>query len=221
MKHHTNISKLRACSSLLICLLLAACAGPTSDAGARNLHRQWAATHPNGVLPWAGFENTKAGRTEFIQQYLSVKDYEYENYKHNLRRSTSYGGFGSDAVTIGLNTAAALTGGAPTKAALSGIAGAITGASASFRKNVLFDQSITTFITKMDALRLTRLKIIEDKLDKDTAVYPLSAAYRDIEYYAHAGTLEAALVDIDVKAGVEKADLLKKISTQTPHVPGT
>jgi hypothetical protein len=84
------------------------------------------------------------------------KEYEYNNYVTNLRRGTTWGEFGSDSVKIVLDSLVALTGGTETKAALGAASAGVTGATASIKKNVLFDQSITTFITKMDTLRLNK-----------------------------------------------------------------
>ena len=72
------------------------------------------------------------GKREFVFEGVAVKDYEYKRYTELIRRGVSYGGFGTQAASIGLNAAGALTTGGATQI-LSGAAGAITGTSAAFR----------------------------------------------------------------------------------------
>jgi len=140
-----------------------------------------------------------------------VKDYEYGNYVRNLRRATSWGEFASDSVKIILDSLVAVTGGEGTKAALGAVSAGVTGATTSIKKNVLFDQSITTFITKMDTLRLNKWNEILCKLNrcptdvpKRQQPYTVAEAFTDLEEYGRCGTLDAALRDVDAKASAEK-----------------
>ena len=166
------------------------------------------ADHWNTVAypPWANFASDANGKREFVFEGIAVKDYEYKRYTELIRRGVSYGGFGAQAASIGLNAAGALTTSGTTKI-LSGVAGAITGTSAAFNKNVLFDQSITTFIAKMDALRAIKLEAIKENLEqKNIATYSLAEAYRDVEDYGHQGTLDAAFADVAKQSGVQQAE---------------
>lgn len=166
--------------------------------------------------PWLGFADTAAGKNEFVYEGIAIKDYEYKRYTELIRRGTSWGGFGAQTASIGLNTAGTLTTSGTTKV-LSGIAGAITGTSAAFSKNVLFDQSITTFISKMDALRLTKLAEIKTNLSKENVNdYSLAEAYRDIEDYGRLGTLDAAFADVGKKAGQEQEQAKNTIQALAP-----
>src|SRR5205823_3605998 len=130
-----------------------------------------------------------------------------------VRRGTSWSGFGAQTAAIGLNAAGTLTTSGTTKV-LSGIAGAITGTSAAFSKNILFDQSISTFVGRMDALRATKLSEIEKRLA--SANYSYAEAYRDIEDYGHQGSLDAALADVSKKSGVEEAKAEGTVKATTP-----
>src|SRR5437588_831424 len=147
---------------------------------------------------------------EFVYEGIAVKDYEYKKYVDLVRRGTSWSGFGAQTLAIGLNGAGTLTSGGTTKT-LSAIAGAVTGTSAAFSKNILFDQSISTFIGKMDALRLAKLADIEKRLNAGD--YSFAEAYRDIQDYGYQGSLDAALSDITKKAGTEQAAAKEKIKT--------
>jgi hypothetical protein len=144
---------------------------------------------------------------EFAYEGIAVKDYEYKKYIDLIRRGTSWGGFGAQTATLGINAAGTLTSGGTTRT-LSAIAATITGTSAAFGKSILFDQSVPTFIAKMDALRVTKLREIEKRLD--AANYTFAEAYRDIQDYGYQGSLDAALSDINKKAGQEEAAAKKK-----------
>jgi hypothetical protein len=160
----------------------------------------------------------------------AVKDYEYGNYVTSLRRATSWGEFGSDSVKIILDSLVAVTGGTATKAALGAASAGVTGATTSIKKNVLFDQSITTFITKMDTLRLKKWNEILCKMGRgadDTCKhipsYSLAEAFDDLQEYGRCGTLDTALRDVDAKTSAEKAAVQKvnsQIINQTPDAPG-
>jgi hypothetical protein len=161
--------------------------------------------------PWLGFPDTPEGKNELVFEGIAVKDYEYMRYTQLIRRGTSWGGFGAQSASIGLNAAGTLTSSGTTKI-LSAIAGAITGSSAAFSKNVLFDQSITSFISKMDALRLTKLAEIKTKLmAANINSYSRAEAYRDVQDYGRLGTLDAAFADVGKKAGTEQAKAKKDL----------
>jgi len=153
-------------------------------------NRQFGVTSGNGLghLP----VDEKMTVQGFVYQGLAVKDYEYKKYVDLIRRGTSWGGFGAQAASIGLNAAVPLTG-TGTGKTLSAIAGAITGTSAAFSKNILFDQSITIFVGRMDALRKAKLAEIKGKIGPS---YTYAEAYRDVQDYGYQGSLDAALANV-------------------------
>ena len=138
---------------------VAGCAGPISDQAARNAYQQWGTSLRSitGAPPEGEADPTSVRVTfPLLYRMKQVKDYGYANYVANFRRATTFGEFGSDAIKLVLDSLVAVTGGAATKAALGAASAGVTGATTSLKKNVLFDQSITTFITKMDGLRLAK-----------------------------------------------------------------
>jgi hypothetical protein len=184
-----------------ICLTLTSCAGAMNDTGGKHLHDQWVASVQNGTITTIT-DNFDAPATDaFIFRMKAVKDYEFGNYVRNLRRGTSWGEFASDSVKIILDSLVAVTGGEATKAALGAASAGVTGATTSIKKNVLFDQSITTFITKMEALRLKKWN---DILGRKGKSYTVAEAFSDLEEYGRCGTLDAALRDVDAKASADK-----------------
>ena len=175
-----------------------------SDPLAKQAYQQLVTEAASGGLP----PGNATASESFVFRVKAVKDYEYYNYVTNLRRGTSWGEFGSDSVKIVLDSLVALTGGTETKAALGAASAGVTGATASIKKNVLFDQSITTFITKMDTLRLNKWNDILCKLGrcKDHLPdyrYTVAEAFVDFEEYGRCGTLDAALRDVATKTSEE------------------
>ena len=154
-------------------------------------NRQFGVKSGNGLGHLPG--NVEMTVEEFLYEGIAVKDYEYKKYVTLIRRGTSWGGFGAQATTIGLNAAIPLTG-TGTGKTLSAIAATITGSSAAFSKNILFDQSITVFVGRMDALRKAKLEQIQKRLAKGN--YTFAEAYRDVQDYGYQGSLDAALANV-------------------------
>lgn len=195
--------------------LFTGCAGPMADTGGKHIHNEWITDLRGPGIPARVPEDMGALATPaFVFRMKAVKDYEFGNYVRALRRATSWGEFASDSVKIILDSLVAVTGGEATKAALGAASAGVTGATTSIKKNVLFDQSITTFITKMDTLRLTKWNEILCKIDRcpnvpGVASYTVAEAFTDLEEYGRCGTLEAALRAVDAKTSEEKKEVEK------------
>ncbi|MEN3370199.1 MAG: hypothetical protein V7609_2342 [Verrucomicrobiota bacterium] len=198
-----------------VCTILTGCAGAMNDTGGKYVHDQWLADVRTGRISEVPNDLNAAATPAFVFRMKAVKDYEFGNYVRNLRRATSWGEFASDSVKIILDSLVAVTGGVGTKAALGAASAGVTGATTSIKKNVLFDQSITTFITKMDGLRLAKWNDILCKLGRcpgtpRLASYTVAEAFADLEEYGRCGSLDAALRGIDAKANEEKTKEEKK-----------
>lgn len=177
---------------------------------------QWDARFGPGAVnqqtsPWTGISDRMTVR-DFVFEGVAVKDYEYKKYVDLLRRGTSWSGFGAATAVQALTTAGTLTTGGTTQT-LSGIAGAINGTSSAFSKHILFDQSITTFVGRMDALRTKKLEEIKLRLKESD--YSYAEAYRDVQDYGRLGSLDAALSDVAKKSGVEEAVAKKEVELST------
>jgi hypothetical protein len=201
-------------------LVLNGCAGPMNDRMGKTMYTMWTAEYAA-----AAYENISPDDLDnFIFKMKAIKDYEYGNYVTNLRRGTSWGEFGSDSVKIILDSLVAVTGSEGTKAALGAASAGLTGATSSIKKNVLFDQSITTFITKMDTLRLTKWNEILCKMGRGPALcrqtphYTGAEAFGDLQEYGRCGTLDAALRAVDSKTSAEKVEA-EKINKAINKIP--
>ena len=192
-KNRTSSSWLALCAAGVLLMSLSGCV--TRDRSGKAVIDRWNSRFNantgtvQGITPW----DAGGSLRDFVYEGIAVKDYEYKRYVELIRRGTSWGGFGAQAASIGLNAAVPLTG-TGTGKTLSAIAGAITGTSAAFSKNVLFDQSVTVFVGRMDALRKAKLQEIEASLHGPT--YTQAQAYRDIQDYGYQGTLDAALANV-------------------------
>jgi hypothetical protein len=212
-----NTNPLFMTSLSAICLFTLSCC-TTEDYSGKAVAKQWNSRFDSntGTSPWTG--RAPAMRlTDFVYEGISVKDYEYKKYVDLIRRGTSWSGFGAQTAALGLNAAGTLVAADTTKI-LSAAAGAINGTSAAFSKNVLFDQSITTFIASMDGMRAVKLAYIQDRLKDPT--YGFAEAYRDIEDYGRLGSLDAALAAVGKQSGVQEA-VAKGDAQRIPSGPNT
>jgi hypothetical protein len=194
-----------------------------NDRIGKSMYEKWTAEYGASGTPYENATNP-ADRDAFIFQMKAIKDYEYGNYVTNLRRGTSWGEFASDSVKIILDSLVAVTGGEETKAALGAASAGVTGATTSVKKNVLFDQSITTFITKMDTLRLNKWNDILCKMGRGSSdtckkiqSYTGAEAFSDLQEYGRCGTLDAALRDVDAKTSAEK-DKAEKLNSAIKNI---
>lgn len=218
-------------AATLFAIGLIGCAGPISDHAGRTAYDQIAAEVRSGNgIPTNGDPALYSRATfPFLYRLKVAKDYEYENYVKNFRRATTFGEFGSDSIKIVLDSLVAVTGGVATKAALGAASAGVTGATTSLKKNVLFDQSITTFITKMDGLRLNKWNEILCKMGRcppdvktrrtESDPYTIAEAFNDMEEYGRLGTFDAALRDIDSKASADHATA-QDVNAQSNRVEG-
>jgi hypothetical protein len=212
---------LNLCVGVGFCLGLNGCAGPMNDRIGKTMYTKWTAEYTDSATP---YENIGGDLDAFVFKMKAIKDYEYGNYVTNLRRGTSWGEFGSDSVKIILDSLIAVTGSEGTKAALGAASAGLTGATTSIKKNVLFDQSITTFITKMDTLRLNKWSEILCRMGRGPAScgqgrpYTGAEAFGDLQEYGRCGTLDAALRAIDAKTSAEK-DNAEKMNKAINNIP--
>jgi hypothetical protein len=195
-------------TGLVALLSVTACVGPIQDRVGQNARAAFIKNHENADPPYADIlakrNASEADRNDFINQYVAVKDVQYHNYVKALRRGVSYSSWGTDLIKLTLDAFGALTGTEATKSALAAASGGVTGATASFKKDVLFDQSIPIFVAKMDALRAAVLTEVEKKKGRSLSTYPLSEAFNDVEQYGWSGSLDAALASMNAQSGADK-----------------
>ena len=190
----------RAGGAILL-LIGSGCVGPISDPIGANFRAKWISSRAALTRPYDDYTYSPAGRNQFIEDFVAVKNLEFHNYVTALRRGSSYGNLGIDGSRLVLDGLAATTGGAEAKAALAAASFGVSGFSNSFKKDVLFDQALPSFVATMETLRANKLADISLKLTQPLETYSFATAFNDVEDYGAAGTFDAALHSIEAKAG--------------------
>jgi len=194
----------RLAGACIALLMGASCVGPVRDNVGTDFRAARIAHYSQIAAQWGtpyADVDTKEKRNQFIDEFVAIKNLQFQNYVTAIRRGTSYGQLTADATRLVLGGLGALTGGVAVKSALSAASAGVTGFTSSVQKDVLFDQSIPIFIAKMEELRANKLADIINKKKLSFAEYTPSEAFNDIQDYGTAGTFDAALQAINVQVG--------------------
>ena len=106
-----------------------------------------------------------------------------------------------DITNIGIGLAATLVGPAVTKSILAAVATGLTGARLSIERNFFQEKTIQVLVTQMNAQRTAALVPIQRGLTQSVEQYPLALAIVDLNAYYEAGTIQGAIIGIQVSAG--------------------
>jgi len=131
----------------------------------------------------------------------SLIDYHYQLYKTNLLHAVNSGTFLGDFISLGLDTAGAITPGATAAKLFSALAGAATGTKSLVSQDILYKQTITILISEMDSDREEEAEKIEKGL---AANPPIAEVIDELLVYYEIGTFQHALVTLQNKAGAPK-----------------
>ncbi len=147
---------------------------------------------------------TEAVRNEIIWARLYAVDLRFSQFETALMRERRDVGFLTTLTELAVGATGAFV---PEKASqiLSALSAGIAGASASFDKEILIDQTIQALLTQMRANRAQVANRIVSHMKLPVADYPLTRALKDIEDYYQGGTLVGALVGINENAGLAVA----------------
>jgi hypothetical protein len=156
-----------------------------------------------GTLP--GDPSYAIARNNCIFEFLGAIDYQYNLYKEQVFKLANGLNASADTLTTVLSAGATGVGGA-TGQILSGIATGIGTLKGTMNQDVLYNQTITAIIAKMDADRADKLKVILQQMQPPSAgatslPYTMYAASVDLLAYFEAGTVHHAIVDLQTSAG--------------------
>ncbi|WP_156369054.1 hypothetical protein [Methylobacterium sp. Leaf100] len=141
-------------------------------------------------------------RNSIILARLYGIDLTYGEYESDLTREKQGIPFLATLTSLGLTSAAAVTGTAEMKTILAAAATGVTGVREAYDKEILVDRAISLIEQQMRTQRkLVRTRIVE-RLGLTTDTYPLELALTDVEAYYRAGTLTGALVSLAEDSGV-------------------
>jgi hypothetical protein len=179
--------------------------GPKSDTVGTSFRTAWIAKHTTKMA--TPYENVKTeqDRNEFIDEYVAIKNIQFHNLVKSLRRGASFGNLTADGSRLILDGLAATSGGATAKAGLAAASAGITGFTGTVKKDLLFDQALPSFFTKMEELRANKLADITRKKSLSIKEYTRTEAFNDVEEYGTNGTFDAALRALNVQTGQSAA----------------
>ena len=147
-------------------------------------------------------------RDNKIYALIFESDKAFEVYKRKLYKESVSFDLATDISRLGLEAAAAVTGGPGLKSALAATAGGLGAVQASVDKRVYFEQTLTAIIQLMTAKRDEVLVVIYEGLKKPIEEYPLGVALHDIRLYHASGSIPEALAEV-VKEATERAEAAK------------
>jgi len=212
----------RALASVL-CLLTSGCAGITGfpERTYTTADQLAALTKyaPASVLtPYDAVDNaargglTKEGwRNEVLEARIQDMNLRFQDFERSLYKQGVGFGVGTDWVVLALTGAGALAGGAAN--ALSGAAAGVTGARASFDKEVLYNKTLPVLLAQMVAQRQTVLVRIRQGETQDANAYPLTRGLADLEDYYIAGTIPGAIADLAANSGAQSKQAQEKLDS--------
>lgn len=159
----------------------------------------------SGILPTDPIYRVE--RNNCIEEFIGAIDYQYNAYKEEVFRLANGINASTDALGTILSAGAAAAGGS-TGQILSGITAGMGTLKGNLNQDVLYNQTITAIIAKMDADRADRLKVVlqqmQTPMPNSTAPpYTMYAASVDLLAYFEAGTVHHAIVDLESTAGAQ------------------
>ena len=148
---------------------------------------------------------TRLKRDEFVVGRLTLYNLQYIKFIQGFAINRAQAQSAFDITNLTLGVANSLVGGQADHAALTAATSLLTGSRLAIDKNFFAEQTVPALVTQMNASRQAALVPILRGLKEDETGYPLSEALVDLQKYYEAGTIQGALMDVQVAAGVKKA----------------
>ena len=143
-------------------------------------------------------------RNEIINAQIRAYDIRFQEYEQNLFDLGIGLGVGTDWASLALSGLTATVGTASTKAALGAANSALVGAKGALDKHLFMEKTLPVIMTEMANQRSAILLQIRAGLNEvDVSKYSLNHALGDIQRYARAGSIAAALTGIAANSGSE------------------
>jgi hypothetical protein len=159
-------------------------------------------------------DRAKYFRNKITDRYMGDIDRVYGEYTNALFIGRGFQSLGADFVNLGLTAASTISLVMQTKTILSALASGVAGVNLSFDKNFFGQQTFSALAIAMQARRDEGRASIFANEQLSVTEYGLEAARRDLIAYFQAGTLPAALQEIQQEAA------LKSEATSTPLLGG-
>lgn len=166
----------------------------------------------DGANSWTNA--TDSGQAKIRACTFAMKlliDIRWAHYADALHGTVAYGSMGFDTVTLGLNTAGALTPGNANQI-LSAVAAGVGGLKTKIDEDILYKNSVQLILLQMRKDRATQANIILTSL-KNNTYRTMAEAAIDLYAYNRAGSWTDALVSMDADSGNNAADSQDKLQT--------
>ncbi len=139
---------------------------------------------------------TKSLRNPYIEAIRAKIDDNYRTFKVSLYSGNAIFGLASDWAVIGLSGAGSVVTDTALKSILAVAAGGVTGATASYQKQVLNQQNTLAVAAAMEAARSNQYLPISQGEAMDITKYSLEDALVELRQYYDAGTMLGGLLYI-------------------------
>jgi hypothetical protein len=154
-----------------------------------------------------------AKRNAIVLARLRGYDIEFYDFEQELYGQGNEITLGADLTALALGGLIATTGKAATKSALGAASAGVIGAKAAIDKDLFYQKTIPALLAQMEADRLKAILPITAGMKFSDAEYPLMQAYIDLDAYKNAGSIPAAINQINKAAGNAKDTLQALRST--------
>jgi hypothetical protein len=161
----------------------------------------------------------KEVRNRIISEQMGLIDDEYRDNVENLENSVDYKNFAVHITSLGLSTAATLTGTASVKAIIAAIDTGLKGTNTNFDSDVLHNKALNIIKNQMIKDRKNSEISLKAKMIDDKCEYSLEEATVDLSNYRNAGTFDSALTSLESEVGgaaQSQSIIADKLAAGTP-----
>lgn len=154
-------------------------------------------------------------RNEIIYEVLQLIDDNYNQFENDLFTKRATANIAGDMLELGISAATGITNGERVKTILGIALTAVKGSRHSIDSNYFRERTTEVIVMKMRAARAKVLQTIHRGIALSVGEYPLGAGLDDLINYLHAGSINAAFVELaqdtgaDAKTAREEASELK------------
>jgi hypothetical protein len=172
---------------------------------------------PKAITDYGSCTPKRDCRNNILEARIHADDVHFSIFEQQLYSQGIGFGIGTDWLALALNTVGSNYARAAT--ALNASAGAVSGASAAYQKDALYNHTLPLVMAQMVAKRKEVLALIRAGENQDEATYPLFRGLNDLEDYYYAGSLPGALNNLATSTGAQSKAADEKLAALTLVIP--
>jgi hypothetical protein len=157
------------------------------------------------------FAQAKIDRNRFVFTIMGQIEASYGDFEHSFRSRRAAVETITDAALLGVSAAATVVGEAGIKDMLSAASVAGNGTRLSAEKNFFNDEGTIALLTQMRASRSTIEAQIIKRCGDEVTSYSLEEAWKDLNRYVNAGSVESAMIQLAANAGSQNVAAQQKL----------